>query len=73
MLFVMLTVGGVVLVRAHRLDEAQGEEPGDEPLVWADVERQFERVDRRGGQVAAPGDPPPEAPGPAGDPAPADR
>ena len=45
-LFVMLTVGGVVLSRAHAADEEFGE---GEPLVWADVERHFERADRHGG------------------------
>jgi putative membrane protein len=45
MLFVLLITGAVVLARAPRSDE---EFPADEPLVWADVERQFERVDRRG-------------------------
>jgi len=43
MLFVLLTVGSVVLSRASRADD----ELLDEPLVWADVERAFERVDRR--------------------------
>jgi putative membrane protein len=42
-LFVMLIVGAVVLTRAHQADEEYGE---SEPLVWADVERQFERADR---------------------------
>ncbi len=46
MLFVMLTVGAVVLSRAHQFSEGFGE---DEPLVWADVERHFERADRRTG------------------------
>jgi cytochrome c oxidase assembly factor CtaG len=45
MLFVLLIVGAVVLARAPRSDE---EFPVNEPLVWADVERQFERADRRG-------------------------
>ena len=45
MLFVLLIVGAVVLARAPRSDE---EFAVDEPLVWADVERQFERADRHG-------------------------
>lgn len=45
MLFVLLIVGAVVLARAPRTDE---EFPSSDPLVWADVERQFERADRRG-------------------------
>ena len=45
MLLVLLIVGGVVLSRAPRSDEEFAE---DDPLVWADVERQFERVDRQG-------------------------
>ncbi len=52
MLFVLLIVGAVVLSRAPRSED---ELAADEPLVWADVERQFERVDRAGGR-----------PGPAG-------
>jgi cytochrome c oxidase assembly factor CtaG len=56
MLFVLLSVGGVVLARASTTDEDVGS--GD-PLVWADVERQFERVDRKGirpePEVAGPG------------------
>ncbi len=54
MLFVLLTVGAVVLNRAQRLDEQSTEE---DPLLWADVERQFERADRRGarGPVGAGG------------------
>ncbi len=44
MLFVLLTVGAVVLARAPRSEE---EIDASETLVWADVERQFERVDRQ--------------------------
>jgi cytochrome c oxidase assembly factor CtaG len=44
MLFVLLIVGAVVLARAPMSEEELG---ADEPLVWADVERQFERADRR--------------------------
>ncbi len=42
MLIVLLTVGTVFLLRT---DE---ESTADDPLVWADVQRQFERADRRG-------------------------
>ena len=48
MLFVLLTVGAVVLARAPRSED---ELDTDEPLVWADVERQFERVDRQGAKI----------------------
>ncbi len=44
MLFVLLTVGAVVLARAPRSEE---EIDASETLVWADVEREFERVDRQ--------------------------
>ena len=44
-LFVLMSVAGVELARAPDSDEDLG--PAD-PLVWADVERHFERVDRRG-------------------------
>ena len=44
MLLVLLAVGAVVLARASTSDD----EFADDRLVWADVERQFERVDRRG-------------------------
>ena len=43
MLIVLLTVGAVVLARASKDDD----ELLEEPLVWADVERAFERADRR--------------------------
>ena len=43
MLFVLLGVGAVVLARASRTEE----EEADEPLVWADVERELERAARR--------------------------
>ena len=58
MLFVLMTVGGVVLARAQRLDEEYGD---DEPLVWADVERQFERADRRTALPTEPDPTPPDA------------
>jgi putative membrane protein len=48
MLIVLLTVGIVFLLRT---DE---ESSPDDPLVWADVQRQFERADRRG-SADAPG------------------
>jgi putative membrane protein len=66
MLLVLLIVGAVVLSRAPRSDE---ELVGTEPLVWADVERQFERADRlvgRAGPAAGSGG----ADSPAGHPAP---
>ncbi len=44
LLLVLLSVGGVVLARAPVSEEEFG---AQDPLVWADVERQFERVDRR--------------------------
>ena len=45
MLFVLLIVGAVVLARAPRSED---ELDTSDTLVWADVERQFERVDRQG-------------------------
>lgn len=44
LLLVLLSVGGVVLARAPASEEDFGE---NVPLVWADVEREFERADRR--------------------------
>jgi cytochrome c oxidase assembly factor CtaG len=44
MLFVLLGVGAVVLARASRSED---ESEVDEPLVWADVERELERAARR--------------------------
>jgi cytochrome c oxidase assembly factor CtaG len=44
-LFVLMSVAGVELARAPDSDEDLG--PAD-PLVWADVERHFERLDRHG-------------------------
>jgi cytochrome c oxidase assembly factor CtaG len=59
MLFVLLTVGAVVLARAPMAEE---EFSRDDPLVWADVEREFERADRAGrsgpGTDVTPGPPP---------------
>jgi cytochrome c oxidase assembly factor CtaG len=66
MLIVLLTVGSVVLARASRSEE----DLLDEPLVWADVERAFERVDRRrdrrGGAGPDAADPPADTPGSSG-------
>ncbi len=62
LLLVLLSVGGVVLARAPVTEEEFG---ASDPLVWADVERQFERADRRqgrpvsnepGARPSAPGD-----------------
>jgi cytochrome c oxidase assembly factor CtaG len=47
LLFVLLTVAAVVLKRAQP-DEGDN---ADEPLLWADVERELERVDRRNERV----------------------
>lgn len=44
MLFVLLIVGAVILNRTPSTDDDFGPE---DPLLWADVERQFERVDRQ--------------------------
>jgi putative membrane protein len=44
LLLVLLSVGAVVLARAPVSGDESG---GNEPLVWADVEREFERADRR--------------------------
>jgi putative membrane protein len=52
MLFVLLTVGAVVLNRAQVTDD---EDDGGEPLLWADVERELERVDRRNERVTRQG------------------
>jgi hypothetical protein len=43
MLIVLLTVGGFGLAKSKPADD---EVSLSEPLVWADVQRQFERVDR---------------------------
>jgi len=55
-LFTLLAVAGAVLARAPDSDDDLGPE---DPLVWADIERHFERADRRGGSapepLAAPG------------------
>ena len=43
LLIVLLTVGSVVLARASVTED----DTVDEPLIWSDVERAFERADRR--------------------------
>ncbi len=43
MLIVLLGIGAVVLARASRSED---EAEADEPLVWADVERELERAER---------------------------
>ncbi len=64
MLFVLLTVGAVVLSRAPTDDS---EFADSDPLVWADVERQFERADRRSQRRPSPPEPEdPSAPGGTG-------
>jgi len=45
-LLTLLVAAGVILYRAPDSEDDLGPE---DPLVWADVERQFERADRRGG------------------------
>jgi len=49
-LLTLLTVAGVILSQAPDSDEDLGPE---DPLVWADIERHFERADRRGHAGAA--------------------
>jgi cytochrome c oxidase assembly factor CtaG len=44
MLIVLLSVGAIGLIKTPTSDE---ENIGDEKLVWADVQRQFERADRQ--------------------------
>jgi cytochrome c oxidase assembly factor CtaG len=54
MLIVLLSVGAVVLTRTPLSDEEFGR---DDPLLWADVERHFQRADRvraKGGTEAWP-------------------
>ncbi len=56
MLTVLIVTGAVVLNRAQRTEE---EEAAHEPLLWADVEREIERADRRRhrpGRAGAAGD-----------------
>jgi cytochrome c oxidase assembly factor CtaG len=57
-LLVLLTVAAVVLKRAQDIDD---EDNTDEPLLWADVERELERVDRRNERVTRNG-PEPDPP-----------
>lgn len=57
-LLTLLTVAGVILSQAPDSDEDLGPE---DPLVWADIERHFERADRRGHAGASVGaDSPPD-------------
>jgi putative membrane protein len=58
-LLTLLTAAAVELVRAPDTDDDLGPE---DPLVWADVERHFERADRRGVTAVEPGN----GPGPGG-------
>jgi putative membrane protein len=56
----LLVVAAVILARAPDSDDDLGPE---DPLVWADIERHFERADRRRHPIADPGVPPaPETP-----------
>ena len=48
---VLLAVAGVVLAQAPDTDDDLGPE---DPLSWADIERHFERVDRRGQAMPEP-------------------
>jgi putative membrane protein len=57
-LFVLLSVAGVELARAPDSDDDLGPE---DPLMWADVERHFERLDRRGTVIVEPVPAPPGA------------
>lgn len=66
MLLVLLTVAAVVLKRAP---DAGEEDSAEEPLLWADVERELERVDRRNERVTRNG-PDPDPPPPDGHPKP---
>ena len=50
-LFVLLSVAGVQLANAPDSDDDLGPE---DPLVWADVERHFERIARRGPAITEP-------------------
>ena len=50
-LFTLLAVAGVILARAPDSDDDLGPE---DPLVWADIERHFERADRKGQSAQEP-------------------
>lgn len=65
-LFVLLSVAGVQLANAPDSDDDLGPE---DPLVWADVERHFERVDRRGAVIVEHDPPAPGTEGPGQAPA----
>ncbi len=60
-LLTLLIVAGVILARAPDTDEDLGPE---DPLVWADIERHFERADRRGQTAVVPAGPQGPAPAP---------
>jgi cytochrome c oxidase assembly factor CtaG len=63
MLIVLITVGGVGLAKSKPSDE---EVSLGEPLLWADVQRAFERADRRiSGPKDSPEQPPAAPPQPA--------
>ena len=61
-LITLLIVAGVILARAPDSDDDLGPE---DPLVWADIERHFERIDRRGRPVTDTGALPASGPAPA--------
>ncbi|MBF6555282.1 MAG: cytochrome c oxidase assembly protein [Acidimicrobiales bacterium] len=65
MLLILLSVGAVVLARASTSDAELGD---NDPLVWADVEREFERADRRSSKVVTGSSTGPSVP-PGSDPA----
>jgi cytochrome c oxidase assembly factor CtaG len=65
-LLTLLSVAGVILARSPDTDDDLGPE---DPLVWADIERHFERADRRGrsgGTAVATGGPGRPGPGVTG-------
>ncbi len=66
-LAVLLPAAAVVLSRTRESDERFGP---DDPLVWADVERHFERLDRQGARDPGSGDPTGTVPPPGGAPPP---
>jgi putative membrane protein len=73
MLFVLLGTAAVVLARAPRDDlEEEAQFGAHDPLVWADVERSFERADRQAhrhlGAPVEPGHRPDGEPGSGSDP-----
>jgi cytochrome c oxidase assembly factor CtaG len=68
-LLTLLTVAGVILAQAPDTDDDLGPE---DPLVWADIERHFERADRRHHAAAAVAPPSPPQSGPPGTASPGD-